>query len=183
LLEALQEARPGIVDCLILDVTEEGTAAVVVRNGAPENELLIPEGVRSILTKASSGGTPEETRQALRMIARDECSEATCTAVQAACAAIEPELAHVFGEHFAKLSTPQRLPTTTLLVAHPDLSPWLSRFFSRIDFTQFTLSAQPFEVVPITGEGLGKVTSASDGDVDIDLSIALTLINKEAFSV
>ncbi len=180
-LEALELIRPDLLDCLVLDIGEEGTAAVVVRQGAADKELFIPEGIRSILGGVSTAGSPEEGRQALRMMARDECSQATCVSMQSALAKMEPDLAHAFGESFAKISTPRRLPAALVLITHPDLAPWLSRFFARIDFTQFTLTAQPFEVTILAPSDLVKLLPGSAlNDPDVDLVLGFALINKES---
>ena len=206
-LEARALVQPSVQDCLILDVAEEGTDVIIVRDGVPETEVFIPEGIRTILGRTLSGGSAEETRAMLRMMARDECSQNTCIALQAGLAKMEPELAHAFGEHFGKFSTPRRLPTALLLITQPDIAPWLSRFFSRIDFTQFTLTSQPFEVTALspshfapqhgphrpeysrelthpvdasTAPHTQKVgMTPSVADFDIDLALALALINKE----
>jgi hypothetical protein len=170
---SLQKTR----DCLVLGVSEEGTAAIVLRGGAVDAERYIPEGERSMLTRALPERPPEETLATMRMIAREECDPATCSSVEGALAKMEPDLAHVFGEFFAEMSTPRRLPGTIILIAHPDLAPWLARFFSRIDFTQFTETSQTFAVTEF------KVPNASGGaaggTTDIDLAVAFALINNE----
>lgn len=177
ILEALADARPDLTDCLVLDVAEEGTAAILVRAGAPEAEAYLSVGLRHILSRASSTA-PDETLAALRMMAREQCDQATCVAMQEGFAKVEPELAKLFGEFFAKLSSVRKLPNTIVLMVHPDIAEWLSRFLARIDFTQFTLTAQPFQVVPY----VPATSSGAPGQPteDIDLSLALALINKDA---
>lgn len=177
ILEALAVARPTISDCLVLDVAEEGTTAILIRHGSPDIEMYLAEGIRSILARVQ--GAPEDTRVALRMIARDECSQGACVTIQEGFAKIEPDLVQAFGEFFAKMSSSLRIPNTMVLIAQPDVAPWLSRFFSRIDFTQFTLTAQPFEIIPLWQQNAPSVAQSAS-DIDIDLSLALALINKES---
>ncbi len=171
LMEYLERSRP-VSDCLILDFSEDGTACVVVRNGAFDTEFYVPEGIRTVLERAGKA-SPDELRQSLRMMARDECSQATCVAAETALVKIEPELAHIFGEQFTKEGAQRHLPNTVFLVAEPDMLPWLIRFFSRIDFTQFTTTSQPFDVTSLV-ESV-DIEGASASGVDL----LLTLINKE----
>jgi len=190
-LEAVRASRPQLRNCLILDVGDEGTAAIVIRDGVVESQTYIPEGLRSILARISQGGLGDGTLATMRMIGRDECSTPTCAAMQAALAKMEPDLAHAFGESLMKISAPLRLPNQLVLFAHPDISSWLGRFFARIDFTQFTETLQPFDVAVFQAADLSPSRDTSTqvagalgtvGAADIELSVALALINKERSS-
>lgn len=180
ILEALRGVDPEKRDRLVLDVAQEGTAAIVMRDGVVESEAYVAEGERSMLTRALPKRPSEETLGSLRMIAREECDSSTCSDVENGLAKMEPDLAHVFGEFFATIGTPHRLPNAITLLAHPDLAPWLTRFFSRIDFAQFTEVSQPFEITPFKAR-YTVPTDAHEGpeSTDTDLLIVLALINKQ----
>jgi len=66
----------------------------------------------------------------------------------------------------------QTPPNKLLLVAQPDVLPWLSSFFGRIDFTQFTQTTQPFVVDTLA---LAQLSSAvvADSAVSLDAGLAL----------
>ena len=177
MLEIVRAQNAADVDCVILDVEEEGTASLVVRDGVLQSEGYVPEGIRTMLTRALPDRPVEETLANIRMIARQECDPATCNTVEDGLAKMEPDLVRAFGEFFASMGTPRRLPNMLIVFAHDDLLPWLSRFFSRIDFAQFTATAQPFEVAPqkahteaSSAPAVGQAAAAAE------LAITLTLL-------
>lgn len=131
--------------CLIVDVGTDDTHLVAVHDGALE-QLIIPEGTRTILKRVASGRPPEEVLGYMRMLSRDACSSEACDALRQSIATTEPELVRIFGEAMAKMATAQKIPNDVLLVASPDLDTWLSAFLSRIDFAQFSLTSLPLAV-------------------------------------
>lgn len=201
ILEALRERDQKRRDCLVLDVGEEGTAAIVMRGSVAESEMYVAEGIRSMLLRALPNRPPEDTLVTMGMMAREECEPAVCNSMEGALAKMEPDLAHVFGEFFAAIGTPLRLPSTITLLTHPDLAVWLTRFFSRIDFAQFTEISQPFEVITFSPQTLSHETAKAEPSqqkqsagtsqatppvinekhesTDTDLALALALINKQ----
>jgi hypothetical protein len=167
-------------DYVILDIEGEASNVIVVRDGLATEHLLIPEGVRSILKRVSEKGLPEETLSLLRMMQRDESSTEAISAIGASVARVEIELARVYGEGLTKIAGIARLPTTLVLITHPDLVPWLTKFFSRIDFTQCTITAQPFVVHALQVKDLaGSVVAADTLSIDIGIAIAGALVNTE----
>jgi hypothetical protein len=65
-----------------------------------------------------------------------------------------------------------------LLVTHPDLEAWFSSFLSRIDFSQFTITALPLTVHSGDGLDVGKwVAGARETDA---LTVACALVNIES---
>ncbi|HWP61639.1 MAG TPA: hypothetical protein VN495_03480 [Candidatus Paceibacterota bacterium] len=170
-------AASEIEDVLVLHVSNEGSEALVLRRGVPEKHAYLQIGARSMVQKAMPNAAPEETLATLRLIANDQCSPDACTAVQQGFASMEPDLVHTFGEFFSTTLGPERLPHKIMLTVNPDLAPWLSGFFARIDFTQCTDTSQPFEVALLPLAPAGK--AAAGQAVDPDFALALTLINKE----
>lgn len=164
-----------------IDVNGEGTSIAIVRKGILSEQIVMQEGMRAMLGRVAGKGLPEEALAMMRMLEQDQCSGAQCETVSQALAGAEPELVRVFGEAFATLSASRRLPNPLLLVAHPDLAPWLSRFFSRIDFGQFTITAQPFAAQTLAPQNLGHWVMPDTGvlaDAHSTLSCALVHIEE-----
>ena len=167
-------------DCVILAVTAEATNVLVIRDGLAMQHLQIAEGVRTIVKRIAEKSTPEETLSLLRMIERDECTGDVCDAVTASMARVEIDLARVYGEALTKVAVPRRLPPDLILVTHSDLVPWLTTFFARIDFTQCTLTAQPFSVHALGRAELAHLIGFDAATPpDVELLIAGALVNTE----
>ncbi len=165
---------------LVVDMASEGTNFVVIRDGITTDHATISEGKNSILRRISGNGMTEETLTLLRLIARGECQDPACEAVNVAMARAEPELVRAFGEAITKLVGQQRLPNQLILATHADLVPWLSSFFSRIDFAQFTTSTQPFVVTPLKPVDLAHLAlPETDTHTDTGILIAAALVNIE----
>jgi hypothetical protein len=178
LIAVLNGGSKDNTDHLVIDMGSEGTSLLLLQNGAAVEHGMIKEGMRSILKRLSGSGMPEETLSIFRMMTRDECTSAACEAMQASMAKVEPELVRIFGETLATIASVRRLPNSVLLLAHPDMSPWLLKFFSRIDFTQFTLTAQPFTPAILTSQGLSRWVLADTGVVlDTQLALGCALVN------
>ena len=95
-------------------------------------------------------------------------------------AKVEPELVRVFGEGMAVCAAQARLPNKLILITQPDMAPWLAKFFSRIDFTQFTLTTQPFSVETIAPADLSAWVTAARGVVlDTGVALSAALVNRE----
>jgi len=177
IMESLDGDGSDEQDRLVLDVAEEGTAAIVIREGVVASEAYVAEGEGMMLARAVPGQSAEETLATLRMMARGASDSAVSSGVESGLANMEPDLARAFGEFFAALGAPHRLPRAVALIARPYLAPWLTRFFSRIDFAQFTAVSQPFDITPFKAP---RHLAAAGGaeEADTDLLIALPLINK-----
>ena len=181
LLSVLRESPVFPDDCLIVNMTSNATNLIVVTGGTAVRHTRIPEGVRSIVKRIGESGLPEETLTLIRMLARDQCETEACRATGAAIARAEPELARIFGEAMGRIAATERLPNTLVLAAQEDLAPWLAQFFSRIDFTQFTVTTQPFETMMVTHKEITDMITAPPGITpDAGLSVAGALVNIES---
>jgi len=161
-------------------MTSEATHIVAVRKGVPAETAVVAEGKRSILKRIAGDKMPEEVLALMKMLEDDKCEPAACEAIKAAIAHVEPELVRVFGETIGKLAAKRRLPNPLIIAAHADLLPWLSRFFSRIDFTQFTVTMQPFIPKAIGQEYVTDLIDVpSSLSVDLGLLLAASLVNIE----
>ncbi len=179
LLSLTQELPSIAPEYVIVDTSGEGTSIVCVRDGLAESYAVIPEGMRAILTRFSEKGLPEETLSLMRMLERDECNTEACKSLIDSIGRVEPDLARVFGDAMIKIASPRRLPVQMILLAQADFAPWLSRFFSRIDFTQFTQASQPFSVYPLSRKDFERFVSDSKALADTQLSIACALVNSK----
>ncbi len=172
--------NPSHRDFLVVDMASEGTNFTVIRDGISSGHAVTPEGKNSLLKRIGGDGMPENTLTLLRLLGRGECRDSACEAINAAMAKAEPELVRVFGEVIAKLVTQQRLPNDLILATHEDLIPWLSSFFSRIDFAQFTTTTQPFSVRPLkSGDFAHLVVPETGVRADTGILIACALVNIE----
>ncbi|MDO8514089.1 MAG: hypothetical protein Q7S50_00935 [bacterium] len=180
LVSVLRELPQRERDYFIVDMASEGTSLIAVRDGVPAEHISISEGVRTILNRISDTGLPEETLSLIRMLAREECSTTACETIQRSLGLLEPELVRVFGEAMSTCAKEMRLPNALLLIAHPDVSPWLSKFFSRIDFAQFTMTTQPFIVGTIDIPDLAHLVKPHNGVArDSALALGCALVNME----
>ena len=61
------------------------------------------------------------------------------------------------------------------------MAEWLGQFFSRIDFTQFTATNQPFSVEQLSVEELRAFVTPSGQNVvsDFGLLLAVSFVNSE----
>ena len=166
-------------NCVVVDIGTEGTSICVVRKGVLFEQVAITDGSRSILRAISPKGMPEETLALLSVLERDQAGEST-EQIRASIAQSEPVLVRMFGESFSNLAASRRLPNKLLLIVHPDLSPMLVRFLSKIDFAQFTVTTQPFSVLSLDAKNLGRhVIPGNAVTPDPSLSVAAAFVNIE----
>src|SRR3989338_9264018 len=178
LLSALREMRPQSSDSMIIDVENEATNCIVMRDGLISEHFLVPEGTQTIL-KRIPGGMPEETLSLMRMLSRGTCSTPECDKLKSSLAVAEPEIVRIFGDALGHLVSKSRLPNELLLIADPALSDWLSTIFSRIDFSQFTVTTKEFTPSVITSDNLRGSVVSSAGAIDPGLILATSFVNTE----
>jgi hypothetical protein len=129
-------------------------------------------GVRTIAEHINPGVPTEATIATLKLSTGGDP-----TKNDASLSAVEPEIAKKFGEAFAAMSTPLRLPVHVLLIAPAELSEWFSQFLTRIDFAPFTLTAQPFETQ--IASFIDKDTKEMHADMELALALGLLRMEKE----
>lgn len=162
---------------LIIDVGAASTHIASVHNDSLEQEV-VPEGVRSILSRVGKGRPAEEVLGNMRLMSKDACSTDSCESLKTSMAAAELELVRVFGEAFSNIASKRHIPNDVLLVVQPDLEPWLSGFFARIDFAQFSTTTLPLTV---------RTSNVLDSKIDLPTghnsnasAALLSLVNMEA---
>ncbi len=162
---------------LVIDMGIEDTHIVSFRDGEM-NQLIVPEGTRTILSRIATGRPADEVAGYLRMLSRDACSTDVCDALRQAVATTEPELVRVFGEAIGKIAAKNRVPNGVLLLVHPDLEMWLAGFLARIDFAQFTETSLPLTVHTAQSLDVSKwVAGAKTSDA---CTVAVALVNIES---
>jgi len=175
------EALPGIAkDYCLIDITRDSAIIANIHVGRSMGHGAINEGLLSIVRRISGKKMPEETLALLRMVADDTCSTDACAAIIEATARTEPELVRAFAEPMVELAAVRYLPPTLILVCEDALSHWLSELFSRIDFTQFTITTRPFNVVLFNATTLDHlVATAPSIAIGQRLMLAAALVQIE----
>ena len=181
ILTVLREYPAHLRHCLIVDIASEGTSAIVMRDGIIDSQTAFENGVHSILHKLNSNALPDETLGLINMLEHEQCSAEECDVLRGAMGVAEQELVRMYGEEFGKLAMKKKLPNDLLLFVHADLVPWLSRVFSRIDFSQFTATSQPFAVHALAIKDLLTWIQSDTGVApDVSLALAGALVHIEA---
>lgn len=168
-------------DGIIITIGREATSIIIVRRGVLEQEELLSDGLHALLRRIG-GDSVQEMLNVLHLIGQDMCDSTACESMRTALARIEPDLVRLFGERFAKLASSRRLPSRIILLAHPDVQQWLSKFFARIDFTQFSVTSQPFSVLPLQPSSMGHLVIAEGKlapDTSLLVSVACAQIERE----
>lgn len=145
-LQSVLHERANISNYVVLAMRSDSTSFTVVRKDELGETQMVGEGTRNILKRISGIGLSAETYTLLRMVAAGTCSTPACKELESALAKEEPELVKVFGGALSAIASSRRVPDALVLSVHSPLLPWLSKFFSRLDFAQFTNTLQPFTV-------------------------------------
>lgn len=180
ILTVVREHAVRSKNCVVIDISSEGSSLLSIRDGILDQQVAFDLGIHSILERLSQAALPEETLGMIRMIERDQCSGQGCAQLKSAMEKLETELVREFGEKLAELSAHGKLAQDLLLFVHPDVSPWLARFFSRIDFSQFTLTLQPFAVAELSPKDLQEWVQTESSTADTSLMLSAALVHIEA---
>lgn len=169
--------------CLIVQMDGESTDLISVRKGVLDQRITVEQGYRQILGALVKGKPVEETMSLMGMLEKEQTDSDANDGLRDAIAKAEPDLVHLFGEALAKISVSRKLTDNVIVVAPYAIAPWLSRFFARIDFTQFTATTRPFLVTSLP---INKLPGVPGNDPTIrdnpDLCIACCFVNTELTS-
>jgi hypothetical protein len=157
---------------LVISVEGAASHCVSLRGDEIAAHATVALGSGEIMTRLTGTGSAEETRTLIRLASRDACSTTACEAIRAKLASAEPIVVQAFGDEFAALSRVYRLPNACLVLADPDIAPWLEHVFARIDFAQFTVTSQPLSVSPFESAVRGLVKGET-AHVDPSLTTAI----------
>lgn len=175
----LSSLQSKISDYVFVGVSADASHITTIREGMLDTQCTVKEGLRSILSRAGGGRNADEVLGFMRMLEREACEGEVCDNVRSSLATIEPELVRTFGEAMATIATQTRLPNTLVLATHPDIAQWFASFFARIDFTQFTQTAMPFNVLTLDAPAFSQLVTHSES-TDVSLLIGASLVNIEA---
>lgn len=162
---------------LAVDMGVDNTHLISVHEGGID-QLVIPEGSRTVLSRIAGTRAPDEVLGILRMISRDACSSEACASITQALASAESDLVRIFGEALAKVSAKGKVPNDVVLIVHPSLESWLSAFLSRIDFAQFTITSMPLTIHD--GRAMDIARWVGGADTSDALTIGSALVNIES---
>jgi hypothetical protein len=177
ILSMVREHMPSVKRFLVVDIGYSESHIAVVREELITQEIGVPEGLSTILKRIAPSAIPDETLTLFKMIANDTCSTSACQSLKDSIAKTEPELVRIFGEALGTLATRRRVPNTCFIAAPAEITPWLATFFSRLDFSQFTTSLQPFEIEPISAEQLVGVLTWRGGIPDARIAAAVASVH------
>lgn len=177
ILTTIREHMQGVKRFLVIDIGYSSSYLAVVREEAITQEISVPEGLSTILKRIAPNAVPDETLTLFKMLASDSCSTSACQLLKDSIAKAEPELVRIFGEALGTLATRRRVPNTCFIAAPAEITPWLIAFFSRLDFSQFTTSLQPFEIEPISAEQLVGAITWRGGIPDLRIAAAAAYVN------
>lgn len=178
-LSVMEEIPELDKDFCLVDITRDATIAANIHTGLSMAHKTVGEGLLSIVRRIAGKGMPEETLALLRMVADETCSTDACAAITESIARAEPGLVRVFADAMVELASERYLPPLLILLCEDALAPWLTELFSRIDFTQFTTTTQPFKVIALDAESLRPFVAPSRTPVDQRLLLASALVSIE----
>ncbi len=178
LFSALREVRPQSRNSVIIDMENDATNCIVVRDGLASEHILVPEGTRTIL-KRISNEMPDEALSLLRMVSSGTCDTPSCDKLNSSIALAEPDIVRVFGDALGRIAGKLRLPNELLLITEPELSEWFSVLFSRIDFSQFTVTTKEFSPAALAPDKLRAFVSCPRNMIDPGLALAAISVNAE----
>lgn len=175
----LHESTDGR-NAVVVDVADNGTSITVMRKQELAASVVVPVGIQTVLAQLSPQGSREETLALLSMLESGTCSNAECERVGAALSQAETSLTKNLGEPLGALASKRRLPNQLFVLSHADLSSWIARFFARLDFAQFTVSAQPFSAHPLKPADFSRFVAPAAGvRVDAVECMAAALVHTE----
>jgi hypothetical protein len=163
---------------VLVNVGSTASECIAVHKEDTSDHVSAPIGVATIAQKLSGEhGFAEEVFTLLRMLATDACTAPACAALKVNLSKLEPELVKIFGDMFSTIAKHRKVPNTCFLSVHADMAPWFEHFLSRIDFAQFTVTAQPLSVVLLTPDHLQDAVTWSGVHEDTGLGLATAFVN------
>jgi hypothetical protein len=179
LLQFIHDSYLQSRDTLVVDISSEGTSIFVVQDGILEKQITLDFGVHAILAKLSPNALPDETLGLIRMLEREQCSSEACDTLRSNIEKTEQHMIKIYGEQLANLAGKTRLPISLLLSVHPDCASWLNKFFSKLDFAQFTIPLQPFSVIELSAKDFYDTADIKSNTADISTLLAASLVHRE----
>lgn len=177
LMTTLHERSMDVHHYFVVSIEDSVTTCIAVRKEEVTEQAVIPEGVATFSTRFGGSAPPEETASLVSLIGKDTCSTPACETVRANIARAESELTSIFGKTFGALTENRRLPNHCVLVIDERYADWCETFLSRIDFSQFTITAQPFIVESLTPAHLRSYVLFPNGTEDTGVGISASFVH------
>ena len=157
-----------------LDITSEASGILVVSSGKVQSFVTIPIGWRSLIRELAKKyvTTPEEATSRLRMAIEESCTGTDCMSVLSSLSDVAPQYTKLYAESFAKIAEKERMPSTMIVTAPPDIAPWFVELLARLDFAPFTDTGNPFVVQRVQEQHITDFAIFAPG-VQPDAGIAL----------
>lgn len=157
-----------------LDITSEASGILVVSSGKVQSFVSIPIGWRTLVRELAKKymTTPEEATSRLRMAIEESCTGTDCMNVLSSLSDVAPQYTTLYAESFAKIAEKERMPSTLVVTAPPDMAPWFVELLSRLDFAPFTDTGNPFVVQRVQEQHLADLVIFAPG-ITPDAGIAL----------
>lgn len=157
-LSVLQSIAIDSPHYTLAHVGSEETTFSLVRRGSLVAQETAPVGWRTIVRKLSEkyGTSPDEALSRFKMALEETCTYASCKEILSSLADIMPETIAAYGGTFSSIQKISHLPGVLVLMAPKDFTQWYVDVFTKIDFTPFTDTTQPFNVQALAPEQFKK---------------------------
>ena len=167
-------------DHTIIDFSRAGSRVIRVINGLPTTMTHIEYGLNSLFSHIAHNKHPADILATMRLLEEGTGTDSVLEAFRTDLAKAETELSTLFMQAFASIISGGLLPEQLVLIVHPVLAPWLSRFFARIDFAQSVVTQRPFRVHVLGREHFESSVSVREGvDATLGLVCAASLVYNE----
>ncbi|MBP9669206.1 MAG: hypothetical protein KBE09_02860 [Candidatus Pacebacteria bacterium] len=157
-----------------LDITSEASGVLVVSSGKVQSFATIPIGWRTLIRELAKKyvTTPEEATSRLRMAIEESCTGTDCMSVLSSLSDVAPQYTKLYAENFAKIAEKERMPSTMIITAPPDIAPWFVELIARLDFAPFTDTGNPFVVQRVQEQHIADLAIFAPG-IQPDAGVAL----------
>ncbi|MBI2618437.1 hypothetical protein HYW58_03235 [Candidatus Kaiserbacteria bacterium] len=163
---------------LLVDVTGEVSEISVIQDSILGDTLSFPYGRNTVVRNIakSAGSLPEETLSRVKMYFSSGGNE-----LEGQMTEEEKRWTEMFGKACAELSTSALpLPQTVFLVADTVFAKWFKGMIERVDFSQFTITHESFQVFSLIEAHIEETCTAKEGVVcDSFLITEALFYNKE----
>jgi hypothetical protein len=169
---------PG--DHTIVDISRAGARVIHVQNGLPVTLTTIEYGLQSLFAQIAPKKHPADILAMMHMVENGESDEATRNSFLQDLGRAEVALSEMYAKAFTSVAALGLLPEHLILIVHPTVAPWLSRFFTHAEFATCVVTHRPFTVTVLSPEHfISEVKVREHVDVSLGLLSATALVHSE----
>lgn len=169
---------PG--DHTIVDISRAGSRVIHITDGLPTTLTTIEHGLNSLFTHIAPNKHPADILALMRLVEAGECTEEACTSFLQNLGRAESQLSEIYTQAFTSIAKQGLLPQSLILIVHPTLAPWLSRFFTRPEFSPCVTTHKPFSVQILDATHFTQSVQVREHvDVSLGLISATALVYSE----